>query len=77
MNETDWWSCTEPGEMLWFLQDEGSDRKLRLFGCACCRRIWPLLTNVRSQEVVRLPSGTRTALHRLTNWCGHGTRRMW
>ena len=42
VTEAEWLECTEPEKMLEFLRDSGSasDRKLRLFGCACCRRVW-------------------------------------
>jgi hypothetical protein len=45
MTPDEWHACTEPREMLSFLQESGaaSDRKLRLFACACCRRIRHLL----------------------------------
>ena len=33
----------DPALMLAFLRDKASDRKLRLFACACCRLVWPLL----------------------------------
>jgi hypothetical protein len=41
----EWDTCTEPREMLSFLRESGaaSDRKLRLFACACCHRIRHLL----------------------------------
>src|SRR5262249_13888762 len=39
MTEAEWWACTEPRLMLDFLRGKGSDRKLRLFACACCRSI--------------------------------------
>jgi hypothetical protein len=49
MNETQWRDCTNPAEMLNHLREQrfhfgkAGRRKLRLFGCACCRRIWHLL----------------------------------
>ena len=33
----------DPALMLAFLRDKASDRKLRLFACACCRLVWRLL----------------------------------
>ncbi len=43
MNEQQWEECRNPDQMLEFLGDKTSERKLRLFACACCRRIWHLL----------------------------------
>jgi hypothetical protein len=36
-------SCTDPRRLRAFLVDKASARKLRLFDCACCRRLWPAL----------------------------------
>jgi hypothetical protein len=33
----DWWTLDDPGRMLLELRRELKQRKLRLFGCACCR----------------------------------------
>jgi hypothetical protein len=54
MTRSEWHSCTDPQEMLEFLQNSGrwNERKLRLFSCACVRRIWGLLDDERSRKAV-------------------------
>jgi hypothetical protein len=57
MTGAEWKACTNPKPMLQALQGKVSDRKLRLFACACCRHVWPLLSHDasrRSVEVLRL-----------------------
>ncbi len=45
------WTLLKPGKLQ---RTKAGKRKLRLFGCGCCRLIWPLLTNPRSRQAVAL-----------------------
>ncbi|MHC5540072.1 hypothetical protein ACYOEI_17780 [Singulisphaera rosea] len=50
MEEAEWSVCTDPWEMLSFLERRASRRKLQLFAAACCRRALPLSTDPRHRE---------------------------
>ena len=45
-------ACDHLDRMLELLQHTEAARKLRLFACACCRRIWHLFEDERSQAAV-------------------------
>jgi hypothetical protein len=59
MTEAEWLGCTDPKPMLDLLRrmkenrSKGGRRRLRLFGCACCRRVAPFLTK-RGQRWLEL-----------------------
>lgn len=53
MNETDWLAGTDPLAML-DSQDGLSERKLRLFACACVRRRWERIPYRRQRGTVEL-----------------------
>jgi biotin carboxyl carrier protein len=40
MDEEQWLACDNHRVMMHFLHDKASDRKRRLFACACVRRVW-------------------------------------
>jgi hypothetical protein len=43
MNEREWLACENPQTMLRHLENRASERKLRLFACACGRRVLRLM----------------------------------
>lgn len=67
MTEADWLACDDPQRMLAHLDGRTtvrgflgvnvsrpppSDRKLRLFACACCRQVWHLLTDGAARKAI-------------------------
>jgi hypothetical protein len=62
MTEAEWLACDEPPRMLLAIRDQArlrlglkvSRRKLRLFGCACCRQVWRRLTGKGARHAVEV-----------------------
>jgi hypothetical protein len=54
MTEAEWLACTDPWQMQAFVRagNRISARQLRLFACACCRRVWRHLVDERGREAV-------------------------
>jgi hypothetical protein len=54
MTEAEWLACDDPEAMFRFAEDRVSERKLRLFSVACCRRVWRHLIDPRSRAAVEV-----------------------
>lgn len=54
MTEAEWLESSNPDVMLDHLEAVVSERKLRLHGCACCRRVLHLLTDERCRTAVEV-----------------------
>jgi hypothetical protein len=71
MTEAEWLACADPTAMLEFLRGKASDRKLRLFACACCRRLWHLMAEGSWRQAVEMAEryadkiGSKRAMQRL------------
>jgi hypothetical protein len=61
MDESKWLTGSEVSEMIRHLENQHrmhrtkkGQRRLRLFGCACCRLIWDVMTDERARQAVVL-----------------------
>jgi hypothetical protein len=54
MTEPEWEACGDIRLMADFILATASDRKLRLFACACARTFWDFLTDWRSRQAVEV-----------------------
>jgi hypothetical protein len=56
MTEAEWLACTDPFTIGDFLARDRkiSDRRWRLWSCACIRRVWHLLADQRLQRAVEV-----------------------
>lgn len=54
MTEAEWLTSDCPYLMFQLIRRRVDRRKLRLFACACCRRIWQLLPDPRSRMAVEV-----------------------
>ncbi|HEV2969863.1 MAG TPA: hypothetical protein VGY55_07730 [Pirellulales bacterium] len=55
-DESEWLDCGDPAPMLEYLlnNDILTDRKQRLLDCACVRRIWHLIHDIRGRRAVEI-----------------------
>jgi hypothetical protein len=54
MKEAQWLASDNPRDLLAHIQSRAGDRKLRLFGCACCRRWWPFLIEDWARQAIEV-----------------------
>jgi hypothetical protein len=72
VTEAEWQSCDDPCLMLDYIAIKTSDRKLRLFACACCRRVWGLLKG-EGRRAVEAAEGHADGLVAADQMGGAGT----
>jgi len=53
LTESEWLACDWPHDMLRHLDGKLDDEAFMRFSVLCCRRVWPLLSDSRSREVVK------------------------
>ena len=54
MDESTWWTGNDLAGMKELACISHSERKLRLFGCACCRRMWPMLNRKKLRHAIEV-----------------------
>jgi hypothetical protein len=54
VTEQQWRACPDPQKMLEYLRGKASQRKLRLFAAACCRRVWGSLGEAQRRPAVEV-----------------------
>ena len=54
MTEAEWLTSDCPYTLFQFIRRRADQRKLRLFACHCCRRIWELLPDERGRRAVEM-----------------------
>jgi hypothetical protein len=67
LHEAEWLTGTDPDLMLRFLQGKISDRKLRLFACACARAAWHPLPNAASRTLLEIAESFADGTARTTD----------
>ena len=73
MTESDWLTCTDPQAMLEYLRGKVSDRKLRLFACACCRRISYAFDHTFQEILAHVSDRTIQQILKTSERCAHGS----
>src|SRR5579871_5599204 len=54
MTEAEWLMCRSAEELIACLGKSVSKRKMRLLACACCRRVWHLLTQEKYRAAIEV-----------------------
>jgi len=69
--EAEWLACADPYEILRIHPRSVSDRRLLLWACACCRRVWDLLASQRQKAVLvteRYADGLLSQAELVASW---------